>query len=74
MGNIIQGIKNVLLNRNTVTILAVIALSLIHIYEFENNTPKKIKDVILKNLELVETNLKYIKDLVNLQMHLFQYI
>ena len=32
------------------------------INEFENNTPKKIKDVILKNLELVETNLKYIKD------------
>ena len=33
------------------------------INEFENNTPKKIKDVILKNLELVETNLKYIKAL-----------
>ena len=33
------------------------------INEFENNKKKKIKDVILKNLELVETNLKYIKDL-----------
>lgn len=33
------------------------------ITEFENNTPKKIQDAILKNLELVETNLKYIMDL-----------
>ena len=33
------------------------------INEFENNTPKKIKDVILKNLELVETNLKLLLSL-----------
>lgn len=33
------------------------------ISEFENNTPKKIKEVILKHLELVKSNIKFIKDL-----------
>ena len=33
------------------------------INEFVDNTPKKITDLLNKNLELVKTNLKYIKNL-----------
>lgn len=33
------------------------------IEEFIDNTPKKMQDAIKKNSELVEVNLKYVKDL-----------